>query len=146
MNHKNKTVMVRKQDVNQKKIVLDAAGKTLGRFAAEVSKILRGRHKVNYTPNVDMGDGVIVINASQIVVTGEKEARKIYRYYTGYMGGMREVPYRVMMARHPQYAVEHAVKGMMPKTRLGKQQLKKLRVHAGADHGMPTQNLLAANI
>jgi large subunit ribosomal protein L13 len=138
--HSNKdTPFLKKSDVNRRWFILDASGKTLGRFASEVAKILRGKHKADFTPNVDTGDGVIVINAEKIKVTGAKEAQKIYRYYTGYMSGMREVPYRQMLARKPQYIIEHAVKGMMPKTRLARAQLKKLRVCKGQEHDKISQ-------
>ena len=117
---KNKTTLLNKQEVRpiQRWLLLDASGKILGRFAAEVAKILRGKHKTTFTPHVDTGDGVVIINADKIRVTGAKEAQKIYRYHTGAMSGMREVPYRVMKARNPTYIIRHAVKGMMPKTRL----------------------------
>ncbi len=135
----NTTTMTRKEDVKRDWYVLDASGKTLGRFCAEVAKILRGKHKPSFTPNIDMGDGVIVINADKIAVTGAKDAQKIYRYYTGHIGGLREIPFRNMQERKPAYIIEHAVKGMMPKSRLGKQQLRKLRVFAGEEHPYEAQ-------
>lgn len=141
------TLLTREQAIAEKKwILLDATGKTLGRFATEVAQILRGKHKPSFTPNVDCGDGVIVVNADKIVVTGAKESRKIYRYYTGAMGGLREVPYSVMKDRKPAYIIEHAVKGMMPKSRLGKQQLRKLRVFAGAEHDLEAQKPLSVTV
>lgn len=143
---KFKTLMLKKQDIKQTWYVLDATGKTLGRFAAEVAKILRGKHKPTYTANIDNGDGVIVVNAEKIAVTGNKEANKIYRYYTGYIGGMREIPYRTMKARKPQYIIEHAVEGMMPGSRLGRQLSKKLRVFAGPEHNLEAQKPIAVNI
>ena len=134
------TLKTREEAIAEKKwILLDASGKTLGRFCAEVAQILRGKHKPSFTPHVDCGDGVIVINADKIKVTGSKEAQKFYRYYTGSMGGRREVPYRVMKDRKPEYIIQHAVKGMMPNSRLGKQQIKKLRVFAGAEHDLEAQ-------
>lgn len=126
--------------------VIDATGKTLGRFAAEIAKILRGKHKPSYTAHVDCGDGVIIINAEKIKVTGAKEAQKTYNYYTGGIGGLRQVPYRVMLDRKPDHIIWHAVSGMMPKTRLGKQQLKKLRVFAGSKHDMETQTPIPATV
>ncbi len=120
-------------------ILLDAKGKTLGRFASEITKILRGKHKVTYTPYLDSGDGVIVLNAQGIKVSGKKEARKIYRYHTGAMSGLREIPYRIMKSRHPEYIIRHAVAGMMPRTRLGKQQLRKLRIFPDEKHDMHAQ-------
>jgi large subunit ribosomal protein L13 len=142
----NKTFVLKTADVKPKWLILDATGKTLGRFASEVAKILRGKHKPTYTPHIDGGDGVIVINASKIHVTGAKEAQKNYRYYTGHIGGLREVPYRVMQKRKPTYIVERAITGMMPKTRLGKQQLRKLRIYAGAEHEQTAQQPLVAEI
>lgn len=140
------TFMLKKADHKQSWYILDAAGKTLGRFAAEVALILRGKHKPSFTPNIDSGDGVIVINAEKIKVTGTKEANKEYHYYTGYMSGLRKVPYRTMLARKPQYIIERAVKGMMPKTRLGDQQLRKLRVFKGAEHNLEAQKPIKATV
>lgn len=148
MNHKKKTTILTKEQAlsGRKWYLLDATGKTLGRFAAEVAKILRGKHKVSYTPHVDSGDGVIVINADKIRVTGSKETRKTYRSYTGYIGGLREVPYDVMKKRKPTFIIEHAVGGMMPQSRLAKQQLRKLRVFAGAEHNLKAQTPIETNI
>lgn len=141
-----KTFQLKKEEVQRTWFVLDAAGKTLGRFASEVSKILRGKHKPTYTTYIDGGDGVIVINADKIVVTGNKEASKEYIYYTGSMGGLREVPYRTMKARKPEYIIEHAIKKMMPRTRIADAQIKRLRVFAGAEHDMTAQKPVKANI
>jgi large subunit ribosomal protein L13 len=145
---KNTTLLLTKEDARNARrwFLLDASGKTLGRFAAEVAKILRGKNKPTFTPHVDAGDGVIIINAEKIEVTGAKEAQKIYRYHTGAMSGMREVPYRVMKTRKPDYIIRHAVKGMMPKTRLSEAQLKKLRIYAGDKHDMEAQKPIAVNI
>jgi large subunit ribosomal protein L13 len=115
--------------------LLDAAGKTLGRFATQVALILRGKHRPDFTPYVDSGDAVMIINADQIKVTGMKHARKIYRKHTGFVGGLREVPYSIMRDRDPEFILEHAIKGMMPKTRLGHQQLSKLRVFRSYQEG-----------
>ena len=144
----NLTVFLTKEEAISKRkwFLLDASGKTLGRFATEVAKILRGKHKPSFTPYVDTGDGVVIINAEKIVVTGAKDAQKIYRYHTGAMSGMREVPYRTMLARKPDYIIWHAVKGMMPKTRLTEAQMKKLRVFAGDKHDMKAQAPLPVNI
>jgi large subunit ribosomal protein L13 len=141
-----KTLIPKKEEVKKIWLVLDAEGKTLGRLAAEIAKILCGKHKPTYTTYLDCGDGVIVINAEKVHVTGAKAAQKIYRYHTGAMSGMREIPYRTMLARHPTRILERAVTGMMPKTRLGKEQLKKLRVFAGAEHQMEAQKPVKANI
>lgn len=141
-----KTLIPKKEEVKKVWLVLDAEGKTLGRLAAEIAKILCGKHKPTYTTYLDCGDGVIVINAEKVHVTGAKAAQKIYRYHTGAMSGMREIPYRTMLARNPTRILERAVTGMMPKTRLGKEQLKKLRVFAGAEHQMEAQKPVQANI
>lgn len=148
MNHKHKTTLLTKQEAlnSRKWYLFDASGKTLGRFAAEVAKVLRGKHRPDFTPHVDCGDGVVIINAEKIEVTGMKEARKIYRSYTGFIGGLREVPYEILMARKPEYILMHAIKGMMPKTRLGGQQVKKLRIYKGADHSMTAQKPIPVNI
>ncbi len=138
---RDKTLLLTKEEAQGKRkwFLFDASGKTLGRFASEVAKILRGKHKPNFTPNVDCGDGVVIINAEKIQVTGSKEAQKMYYYYTGAMSGLREVPYRVMKARKPDYILRHAIKGMMPKTRLTEAQMKKLRIFAGVKHDMEAQ-------
>lgn len=148
MKKKNTTVLLTKEEATstRKWFLLDASGKTLGRFAAEVAKVLRGKHKPSFTPSVDCGDGVVIVNAEKIVVTGAKDAQKIYRYHTGAMSGMREVPYRTMLDRKPDYIIWHAVKGMMPKTRLSDAQMKKLRIYAGDKHDMKSQAPIPANI
>jgi large subunit ribosomal protein L13 len=145
---KNTTILVTKEETHpmRKWFILDATGKTLGRFAAEVAKILRGKHKTNFTPYVDTGDGVIIINAGKIKVTGAKAAQKLYRYYTGSMSGLREIPYNVMLGRKPDYIIWHAVKGMMPKTRLGEAQLKKLRIFADDKHDLQAQTPISVNV
>ena len=146
LNRNNQTILLSKEDSDQNWIILDAEGKTLGRFASEITKILRGKHKPTFTTFADTGDGVIVINAGKIRVTGNKEATKLYRYYTGFINGLREIPYRTMKARKPHYMIEHAVKGMMPKTRLANAQLKKLRIFAGSEHNLKAQKPINANI
>ena len=147
MNKKKQTQLLTQQEAldDRKWFILDAEGKTLGRFASEVAQILRGKHKVTFTPHIDGGDGVIIINAEKIKVTGAKEAQKIYRYHTGAMSGLREVPYRFMKARKPDYILRNAIEGMMPKSRLAKQQLKKLRIFAGKEHTMEAQNPIPLN-
>ena len=145
---KDTTILLTKEEAQgaRKWITLDAKGKTLGRFASEVAKILRGKHKTTFTPNVDAGDGVIVINADQIVVSGDKEAQKTYRRYSGHMGGLRETPYRIMKERKPTFIIRHAVQGMMPKTKLGKAQLKKLRIFVGEEHKQQAQKPLVIEV
>ena len=144
----NTTILLTKEEaeVGKKWFLLDASGKTLGRFSAEVAKILRGKHKPTFTSHVDAGDGVVIINASKIKVTGAKAAQKIYRYHTGAMSGMREVPYEIMLARKPDYIIRHAVKGMMPKTRLAEAQMKKLRIFADTQHDLQAQLPIVAQI
>lgn len=142
----NDTFLQKKEALRRYWLVLDADGKTLGRFASEVAKILRGKHKPTYTPSTDCGDGVIIVNAEKIRVTGAKEAQKVYRHYTGFVGGLREIPYRTMRERKPQYIVEHAVKGMMPKTKQGRAQLKRLRIFVGGEHNMTAQEPIQTNI
>jgi len=127
-------------------LILDAKGKTLGRFASEVAKILRGKHHPSFSPDVDCGDGVIVINADKIRVTGDKEAQKTYHLYSGYVGGARSVPLHVQRARNPGFIIQHAVKGMVPRTRLGRAQMKRLRLFAGQQHGMEAQQPINVNI
>lgn len=148
MNHNQKTPLLTKRSALQSRrwFLFDASGKTLGRFAAEVAKILRGKHRPDFTPHVDCGDGVIIINAEKIAVTGMKEARKVYRNYTGYVGGQREIPLGTLRARKPTSILMRAIKGMMPKTRLGGQQVKKLRIYAGPDHDMKAQNPIPVNL
>ena len=145
---KNKTTstLVKKEERKPNWFVLDATGKTLGRFASEIAKILRGKHKPIFTSHIDTGDGVIVINAEKIKVTGNKEATKKYIYYTGWMSGLREVPYRTMKARKPTYIIEHAVKGMMPHSRLARAQMKKLRIFADDQHDLQAQTPISVNI
>ena len=143
---RKKTKMAKAGEARRRWFLLDATGKTLGRFASEVAKILRGKHKPDFTSHEDSGDGVIVINAEKIRVTGAKQVQKIYRYYTGSMGGLREIPYDVMQSRNPTYIIEHAVHGMMPRTRVASAQSKRLRVFAGGEHNMEAQQPIAVNI
>lgn len=148
LNKKNETKQLTKEEAHsaRKWILVDASGKTLGRFATEIANILRGKHKTTFTSHVDCGDGVIIINAEKIAVTGAKEAQKIYRYHTGAMSGLREVTFRDMKAKKPDYILRHAIKGMMPKTRLSEAQMKKLRIFAGVEHGMEAQQPIVVNI
>ena len=123
------------KDIEQRWFVVDADGMVLGRLASEVAKILRGKHKPTFTPHMDTGDNVIVINASKVRVTGRKAEQKTYFRHTGYMGHERYTPFASMLAKHPERVIEKAVYGMLPKTALGRQSLRgKLRVYAGAEH------------
>ena len=128
------TTMLKKEAVQRKWYVLDAAGKPMGRVAATAAKLLRGKHKVDFTPNVDCGDFVIIVNADKAVLTGKKLDQKVYYHHSGYAGGLKETKYRKLMAEKPEFAVKHAIIGMMPKGPLGRQMARKLRVYAGAEH------------
>jgi len=114
--------------------VVDAAGRPLGRLATEIARVLRGKHKPMYTPHLDTGDHVVVVNASKVVLTGGKADKKTYFRHSGYMGGERFIPFRRMAGAHPERIVEMAVKGMLPKNALGRAMYKKLKVYAGAEH------------
>lgn len=129
-----KTYTTKASDIERKWHVIDASGKTLGRVATEVAILLKGKHKPIYTPNLDVGDYVIVVNADKVQVTGGKYAQKIYYRHSGYPGGLRSVRLDEMLKRHPARVVEHAVKGMLPHNRLGAAMLKKLKVYAGTEH------------
>lgn len=144
--NQNQTTLKKKEQVTRQWFLLDAQGKTLGRFAAEVSKILRGKHRPDYTPNIDGGDGVIVINAGKIHVTGSKRKQKLYRSYTGSMSGLREVPFDTMQARHPDVILERAVRGMLPKNRLARPMMTRLRIFAGTEHDMQAQAPIPVNM
>lgn len=139
MNPKHKTHIARGSDCPPNWLIFDARNQILGRLASELAKILRGKHRVNFTPHADTGDGVIVINAEKVKVTGAKASRKVYRHYTGFLGGLRETNYQTMLARKPAHIIEHAVGGMMPKTRLARHQIKRLRVFAGEHHNLHAQ-------
>ena len=134
-----KTYVATASTVERKWLVIDASGLTLGRLATEVARLLRGQHKPTYTPFIDTGDYVIVINASKIVLTGKKLDEKKYRYHTGYPGGLKETDYRTLMAKKPEKALELAVKGMLPKNSLGRQMFKKLHVFAEGEHPYAAQ-------
>ena len=130
----NKSYMPVAQKIERKWYVIDAENVVLGRLATEVATILRGKHKPTFTPNMDMGDFVIVINCKDVVLTGKKLDQKIYRHHSGYIGGMKETSARVMMENKPEEAMYLAVKGMLPHTKLGRQMIKKVRVYAGSEH------------
>ncbi len=122
------------QDVDRKWYIIDAEGKTLGKVAAEAASILRGKKKPIFTPHVDTGDYVIVINAEKVEVTGKKRKEKIYKRHTGYPGGLRETTFEQLLNKAPEEIIRHAVKGMMPNGKLGRQMFKKLKVYAGPEH------------
>ena len=135
-----KSYMARPLEVERKWFVVDAEGKHLGRLAAEIAKILRGKNKVQYTPHVDVGDFVVVVNAERVVVTGKKAEQRVYRRHSGYPGGMKETSYEQMLARKPTEVLRKAVYGMMPKTRLARQQFRKLKIYAGPEHPHAAQD------
>ena len=130
----NGSFIAKPQEVERKWYVIDAEGKTLGRLATEAASILRGKRKTIFTPHVDTGDYVIVINAEKVEVTGKKRKDKIYKRHTGYPGGLKEVTFEKLQAKNPEEIIRHAVKGMMPNGRLGRAMYKKLNVYAGAEH------------
>ena len=134
-----KTYSAKPQEIERKWYVIDAEGVVLGRLASEVAKILRGKNKPTYTPHVDTGDYVIVLNADKVRLTGKKEQDKMYRHHSGYIGGLKETNYKQLIEKHPTRAVEHAVKGMLPKNSLGRAMFKKLKVYAGAEHDHQAQ-------
>ncbi len=130
----NTTYSPKKAEIERKWYILDATDKSLGRVATEAAKLLRGKHKPTYTPNIDTGDFVIIVNCKDAVLTGHKLDQKVYRHHSGYIGGMKETTARVMMEKTPEKAMMHAIKGMLPHNSLGRQMLKKLRVYAGSEH------------
>ena len=129
-----KTYAVKAGDIQRKWYVADADGKTLGRFASTVAKILRGKHKPIYSPHLDTGDHVIVVNAANIVVTGKKAQQKQYYHHSGYPGGLKSMSYGELMEKRPEKILEHAIRGMLPHNSLGRQMFRKLRIYAGPDH------------
>ena len=129
-----KTFMPKAADITRQWYVVDAEGQALGRVASQVANILRGKNKPIYTPNVDTGDFVIIINASKVILTGKKLDQKIYYKHSGYVGGLKETKYRKLLAEKPEFALKKAIVGMLPKGPLGRQMAKKLHVYAGAEH------------
>ena len=129
-----KTYSVKANEIKREWYLINAEGKTLGRLASEIAKILKGKHKPIYSPHLDCGDYVIVINAEKIRVTGRKLDQKIYYRHSGYPGGLKSITLREQFARHPERVIKAAVKGMLPKNRLGRKMLKKLKVYAGDSH------------
>ncbi len=129
-----KTAIPKTDQIERKWWVIDAEGKILGRLATEIAKLLRGKHKPYFTPFLDVGDFVIVVNAEKVKVTGKKLDQKLYRYHSGYIGNLREFTLREMLQRHPEKVIEEAVWGMLPKNKLGRKLFKKLKVYRGPDH------------
>ena len=133
------TTLAKPETVQRKWYVLDAAGKPLGRTATVAAKLLRGKHKVDYTPNVDCGDFVIIVNTDKAILTGNKAEDKYYRHHTGWIGHLKEVKYRILMEEKPEFAMELAVKGMLPKNSIGRNSLKRLKLYKGAEHNNAAQ-------
>ncbi len=130
----NTTYSVKKNEIERKWYIIDAANKPLGRVATEAAKLLRGKHKPTFTPNLDVGDHVIIINCKDVILTGNKLNNKVYRHHSGYIGGMKETVAKDMLGNNPQKAMMLAIKGMLPHNSLGRQSIKKLRVYAGSEH------------
>ena len=130
----NTTYSAKKNEIESKWYIIDAENKALGRVATEAAKLLRGKHKPTFTPNLDVGDHVIIINCEKVKLTGNKLNDKMYRHHSGYIGGMKEVSAKVMMEKTPEKAMMLAIKGMLPHNTLGRQQLKKVRIYAGSVH------------
>lgn len=141
-----KTYFANSENIEQKWYVVDASGKVLGRLASQIAKILRGKHKPEFTPHADAGDYVIVVNADQIKVTGNKETDKVYYSHSGYPGGIKAVTFDKMMQKDATRVIEIAVKGMMPKNPLGRDMLRKLKVYAGAEHPHVAQQPVEINL
>jgi len=142
----NKTDVAKKKNITKKWYIVDATDKVLGRLASDIAKILMGKNKSVWTPNVDTGDFVIIINAEKIRVTGRKLTDKIYYKHTGYMGGLKEESLLSLKNRKPEFIITHAVKGMLPKTKLGRQMIKKLNVYRGSEHPHKAQNPQPLNL
>jgi large subunit ribosomal protein L13 len=128
------TLMPKESDIQRKWYVVDAKGQVLGRLATRIATVLRGKHKPTFSPHLDVGDHVVVINAEQIQFTGRKLKDKLYQWHTGYIGGLKEVTAETMLRTHPDRVIEWAVEGMLPKNRLGRAMAKKLKVYRGAEH------------
>ena len=140
------TFMANAGNITRSWYVVDAANKPMGRVAAEVAKLLRGKHKATYTPHVDCGDHVIVINVEKSILTGNKLEKKYYRHHTGWVGGLKEVKYGILMQKNPEFAFELAVKGMIPNNVLGRSAMRRLRIYQGSDHKHAAQKPEIYNI
>jgi large subunit ribosomal protein L13 len=134
------TRFIKPEDANQKWYLVDANGQTLGRMASKIARIIRGKNKPLFTPNTDTGDFVVVINAEKVKITGKREQLKDYKRHSGYPGGQKITSYQEMLTKKPEFVIENAVKGMLPKTRLGNKLIKKLKVYAGDKHPHSAQN------
>ncbi|OGI22825.1 MAG: 50S ribosomal protein L13 [Candidatus Melainabacteria bacterium RIFOXYA12_FULL_32_12] len=141
-----KTYSAKPHEVEAKWYLIDATNQTLGRLASAVANILRGKHKPQYTPHIDTGDFVIIVNADKISVSGKKETDKIYHHHTGYPSGLRSISFKDMMQKHPTRALEKAIRGMLPHNTLGEQQFQKLKIYAGAEHPHQAQQPIEYNV
>ena len=141
-----KTFSAKPAEVKRDWFVIDASGKTLGRLATEIASRLRGKHKPEYTPHVDTGDYIIVVNAEKVRVTGNKLSDKIYHRHTGYIGSLKSIPLGKLLEQHPERAIEYAVKGMLPKNSLGRQMARKLKIYAGPEHNHEAQQPVPLDI
>lgn len=141
-----KSFVAKPLEIKREWYIVDAEDKTLGRLASEVASILRGKRKPIYTPHVDTGDHVIIINAEKVAVTGKKRDQKMYRHHTGYVGNLKEMTFKDMLEKKPTKIIEQAVKGMLPKNSLGRQMIKKLHVYAGPEHTHEAQKPVALEI
>ncbi len=135
-----RTFSLRKEDVQRNWWVIDIKDKPLGRAASQIASVLRGKHKPNFTPHVDNGDYVIVLNAEKVMLTGKKEEQKLYRHHSGYIGKLKEVPFSKKVEKNPESIIIHAVSGMLPKNKLGRKMIKKLKVYRGEEHSHQAQN------
>ncbi|MCK9611188.1 MAG: 50S ribosomal protein L13 [Candidatus Cloacimonas sp.] len=141
-----KTLTPSPSDIQRKWYIVDAEGKPLGRLSTKVATILCGKNKPYYVPNIDTGDYVIVINAAKVRVTGMKALQKVYKSFSGYPSGLKEIPYGKVLEKHPERIIEHSIKGMMPKNKLGRAMFKKLKVYPGAEHPHSAQKPVELNI
>ena len=140
------TFMAKAETVERKWYVIDAEGKTLGKVAVMAADILRGKHRPEFTPHVDGGEYVIVLNAAKVALSGNKLTQKKYKYHTGYIGGLKEIDYKTLLATKPELAITLAVKGMLPKNTIGKKSLTRLKVYAGAEHKQEAQQPTAVEV
>ena len=140
------TFMAKAETVERKWYVIDAEGKTLGKVAVMAADILRGKHRPEFTPHVDCGEYVIVVNAAKVALSGNKLTQKTYKHHTGYIGGLKEIDYKTLLATKPELAITLAVKGMLPKTTIGKKSLTRLKVYAGAEHKQTAQQPTAVAV
>ena len=141
-----RTYTAKAADIKRDWFVIDASGKTLGRLATEVARRLRGKHKPTFTPNVDTGDYIIVLNASKVRVTGRKAETKVYHWHTNYPGGIKSITFEKLLAKNPERVIEKAIKGMLPRGPLGRQMFRKLKVYAGAEHRHSAQQPQALEV